>query len=201
MESRRQTAWRATQRLARRSHESLSFDVGVFICLAIAVLGGWAWKVRADTRAGLGEPPTKGELLSMGPHEIAAMDHVWGNSRGFVVWSSTMYGEHDLVRFDWPSGKLTRLTSSPFTDSTPKISPTGKQVVFARSRQEWVSFRNLEEWDIWVLDLQTHKEKLVAERGAEPCWTRRWQVRCFPPGRQTGGAGGSGHRQGNHPAG
>ncbi len=142
-----------------------------FICLAIAVLGGWAWKVRADTRAGLGDPPTKGELTSMGPHEIAALEHVWGDSCGFVVWSSIMYGQHDLVRFDWPSGKLTRLTSSPFTDSTPKISPTGKQVVFARSRQEWVSFRNLEEWDIWVLDLQTHKEKLVAERGAEPCWT------------------------------
>ena len=81
-----------------------------------------------------------------------------------------MFGNHELVRLDWPSGKWTRLTTSPFVDSTPKISPDGKRVVFARSRQEWVSFRNMEEWDVWVLELGG-AERRVAERGAEPCWT------------------------------
>ena len=82
-----------------------------------------------------------------------------------------MYGQHDLVRLDWPSETLTRLTKNPFVDTTPKISPDGKRVVFARSRQEWVSFRNREEWDVWVLDMESGRERLVAERGAEPCWT------------------------------
>ena len=92
-----------------------------------------------------------------------------------------MFGNHDLVRLDWPSGELTRLTTHPFVDSTPKISPDGKRVVFARSRQEWVSFRNLEEWDIWVLELGGG-ERLVAERGAEPCWTGDGQSVVFQRG-------------------
>lgn len=156
-------------RAGRKNHAWLLS--ALLVCGGIAMLGAWAWKVRAETRSGSGEPPTQGELTRMSPHEIDALDSVWGNSRGFVVWSSTMYGQHDLVRFDWPAATLTRVTTNSFTDSTPKISPTGKHVVFARSRQKWVSFRNLDEWDIWVVDLNTRKEKLVAEHGAAPGWT------------------------------
>ena len=81
-----------------------------------------------------------------------------------------MYGQHDLVRVEWPSGQMTRLTRSPAVDTSPKISPNGKQVVFARSRQEWVSFRNRADWDIWVLNLKDDQERRVAEHGADPGW-------------------------------
>lgn len=137
--------------------------------VALVAGGGWMW--RTQLKAGAKEAPGAGTVIGMGVHEMAALDEVWGDQSGFIVWSSTMHGQHDLVRFDWPSGQLTRLTKDPHVDATPKISPDGERVAFARSRQEWVSFRNLEEWDIWVLNLKTGRERRLAERGAEPCWT------------------------------
>ena len=137
--------------------------------VALVAGGGWMW--RTQMKAGAKEAPGAGTVIGMGVHEMAALDEVWGDRSGFIVWSSTMHGQHDLVRFDWPSGQLTRLTKDPHVDSTPKISPDGERVAFARSRGEWISFRNLEEWDIWVLNLRTGRERRLAERGAEPCWT------------------------------
>ena len=142
------------------------------ICLlSILALAGSALIWRAKQKAGAQEAPGGGAILEMGAAEQVALDRAWGGRSGFIVWSSTMFGQHDLVRLEWPSRRMSRLTTSPFVDSTPKISPDGKHVAFARSRQEWVSFRNLEEWDIWVLELESGVEKRVAERGAEPSWT------------------------------
>jgi len=143
-----------------------------FVFMAVvAVVCVWVWMWRVQKKAGAQQAPGPGAVMAMGMHELGALDHVWGEEFGFVVWSSTMYGTHEIVRLDWPSGRITRLTKNEFVDSTPKISPDGTRVVFARSRQNWVSFRNLEEWDIWVVDMKTGKEKRVAERGAEPSWT------------------------------
>lgn len=137
--------------------------------LAVVAVGTWLWRI--EKKSGSREAPGAGAVLAMGMGEMDAMDHAWRDQRGFIVWSSTMHGQHDLVRFDWPSGQLIRLTRDPHVDRSPKISPDGKRVVFARSRQEWVSFRNPVEWDIRVLDLSTGKERLLAEWGAEPCWS------------------------------
>ncbi len=139
------------------------------LALAVACVAFWLWRVQL--KAGAQEAPGPGTVIRMGMTELAALDAVWDEDFGFIVWSSTMYGDHELVRLDWPSGRITRLTKNSFVDSTPKISPDGTRVVFARSRLPWVSFRNLEEWDIWALDLTTGHEWRVAERGAEPGWT------------------------------
>jgi Tol biopolymer transport system component len=153
------------------------------ICLlSLLAFASLALRERAKLKAGAKEAPGSGTVMDMGAPEKAALAAAWGGRSGFIVWSSTMYGQHDLVRMDWPSGRMSRLTDSPFVDSTPKISPDGKQVVFARSRQEWVSFRNREEWDIWVLDLESGKERRVAEHGAEPCWTGDGQAVVFHRG-------------------
>jgi len=137
--------------------------------VAASCVGLWMW--RLEVKAGSREAPGPGSVLQMGLNERALLDEVWDEQTGFIVWSSTMHGNHEIIRMDWPSGRMSRLTKNPFVDSTPKISPDGTRVVFARSRQEWVSFRNLEEWDIWMVDLSTGREHLIAERGAEPCWT------------------------------
>ena len=143
---------------------------GFGLLAAMAFLGGmFGW--RAQQKAGAKEAPGAGETLKMGAADQAALADAWGGRSGFIVWSSTMFGQHDLVRMDWPSGRLRRLTKNPHVDSMPKISPDGTRVAFARSRQEWVSFRNLAEWDIWLFDLETGKERLLAERGMEPGWT------------------------------
>jgi hypothetical protein len=139
------------------------------IILAIASGATWTW--RQQQKTGSKEAPGAGAVITMGRGELAKLDDVWGDRAGFIVWSSTMYGQHELVRFEWPSGRLVRLTEDPHVDRSPKISPDGKRVVFARSREEWVSFRNRNDWDIWVMNLRSRKARLVAERGAQPEWT------------------------------
>ena len=163
--------WGRTRRADSRSGRTnpLLLTWLSLILVALFSAGVWAW--RAQQKAGAAEAPGPGEVIAMGIHEQAALDDVWGDRSGFIVWSTTMYGQHDLVRLDWPGGRLTRLTRDPFVDSTPKISPEGDRLAFARSRKEWVSFRNLEEWDIWIMSLKTGKARLLAEHGASPCWT------------------------------
>ena len=141
------------------------------LLLGLLAAGGGAMEWRAREKAGALEAPGAGTVQAMDAAARSALAAVWGDRSGFIVWSSTMFGSHELVRLDWPGGRVTRLTDNPCVDSTPKISPDGTRVVFARSRQEWVSFRNLEDWDIWVLDLESGQERRVAEHGAEPGWT------------------------------
>ena len=144
--------------------------IGLAALLAVAFVGG-ALGWRAKQKAGAQTAPGSGALVEMGAADRAALAAAWGDRRGFIVWSSTMYGQHDLVRLDWPGGKVSRLTTDPHVDRSPKISPDGTRVAFARSRRPWVSFRNNDEWDVWVLDLANGRERRVAERGAEPDWT------------------------------
>lgn len=144
--------------------------IGVALLAALACGGGvLGW--RAQQKAGAPVAPGSGEILEMGAADRAALAAVWGDRRGFIVWSSTMFGQHDLVRLDWPGGKPARLTADPHVDRSPRISPDGARVAFARSRLPWVSFRNNDDWDVWVLDLASGRERLLAERGAEPDWT------------------------------
>ena len=137
--------------------------------LCAATCTAWTW--RASKKAGAREAPGAGAALGMEEGDRKKLEKAWGGREGFMVWSSTEHGNHELVRFDWPSGERTRLTRHPHVDRSPKISPDGKRVVFARSRSEWVSFRNREDWDVWLLDLETGEERLLSERGAHPGWT------------------------------
>ncbi len=70
-----------------------------------------------------------------------------------------------------PGGELKRLTSHPHTDYYPRISPDGTRIVFARSHEPWVSQRNVYAWDVWLLDLQTGKERRIAQHGNVPTWS------------------------------
>lgn len=154
---------------------------GIFLAVLLGVIGGGLY-LQADIKDGAETAPGPGTVLPIGPHELAALDEAWGDRRGFVVWSSTMYGQHDLVQMSWPSGDMRRLTKNPAADSMPKISPDGKRVVFARSRREWVSIRNWEDWDVWMLELKNRKATRLAEHGTEPGWTGDGQAVVFQRG-------------------
>jgi len=90
---------------------------------------------------------------------------------GFVVWSSNRAGTHDIYKMTLPDKEIIRLTDHPHVDYHPRISPDGKKVVFARSREPGVSHRNQLDWDVILLDLETGKERQLAEYGNFPTWS------------------------------
>lgn len=94
-----------------------------------------------------------------------------GLPRGFVVWSSNRYGNHDILRMDIPSKRITRLTTNNHNEYFPRISPDGSQIVFARSQRPWVSHRNQVHWDVYLMDLESGKQRLLAKNANTPTWS------------------------------
>lgn len=90
---------------------------------------------------------------------------------GFVVWSSNRNGNHDILRMDLPSREITSITNHPHTEFYPRVSPDGKRATFSRSQQPWVSQRNWEAWDLYVKDLSSGKETLVAKNANFANWS------------------------------
>jgi Tol biopolymer transport system component len=90
---------------------------------------------------------------------------------GWVVWSSNRFGNHDILKMNLADRSIHRLTEHPHAESFPRISPDGRKIIFARSRQPWVSLRNPIPWDVYLLDLESGSERLLAEFGNAPTWS------------------------------
>ena len=89
---------------------------------------------------------------------------------GFVVFSSNRDGNHDIFKLELNTFTLTKLSNHPHTETYPRISPNGQQLVFARAHQPWVSQRNTQAWDVYLLDLTTLVEKKIASNATAPAW-------------------------------
>ncbi len=129
-----------------------------------------AWQVRAIRKRGRLTAPPKGEAVEPTAAETAARDAMLRAFGGTVVWSSNRSGSHDLWILDGPNAQPRRLTRSAFTDTYPRFSPDGTKVCFSRSTEPWVSQRNFDKWDTWVLDLATGEETRVATNAYQACW-------------------------------
>lgn len=106
----------------------------------------------------------------LAPQQLADVRKALGNTQCRIVWSSSRSGNHELYLLKLPQGNLYRLTNNDYVDYFPRFSPDGGSLVFARSQKNWVSERNYDLWDVWVLDLLTGAEKLVAKNGNFPLW-------------------------------
>lgn len=93
-----------------------------------------------------------------------------GGLRGRVVWSSSRSGSHELYLLHLPDLRLERLTRNDRVDYFARFSPDGRRIVFARSTETWVSERDYDRWDAYVLDLTTGQERLVARHANFPQW-------------------------------
>ena len=89
---------------------------------------------------------------------------------GFVVFSSNRNGNHDLFKLDLNTQKLSKLTRHPHAETYPRISPDGRHLVFSRAHQPWVSQRNTQAWDVYLLDLETLEEQKIASNATAPAW-------------------------------
>ncbi|MFK7889680.1 MAG: TolB family protein [Granulosicoccus sp.] len=103
---------------------------------------------------------------------------------GFVVWSSNRYGSHDILKMNLPGRQIAQLTSNPASEYFPRVSPDGSQVLFARSREGQTSQRNLTDWNIILLDLDSAAETLVATNATFPEWIDNTTVSYLYQGTQ-----------------
>ncbi len=96
----------------------------------------------------------------------------WLNDvNGHIVWSSNRSGNHDIWMMSLPDMRIRQLTTDPHTENFARLSPDGSKVVFARSHQEWQSMRDKKPWDVWMLDITTGDERLIAKNGISPSWS------------------------------
>jgi hypothetical protein len=90
--------------------------------------------------------------------------------KGKVIWSSSRTGNHEIFLLILPDLKMYQLTHNPHVDTYPRFSPDGEKIAFCRSQPRWVSQRNLELWDVYILSLADNKETLLVRNAFTPQW-------------------------------
>jgi uncharacterized membrane protein YbhN (UPF0104 family) len=150
-----------------RSRVNIVLAYGAAVCLLV-VAAGFAFKeYRAFKKLGTLNAPQIGFALAAKEDSLPS----WLNElNGVVVWSSNRGGNHDIYRMDLPSGTMTQLTRHPHTEYYPRISPDGSRIVFSRSQIPWVSQRNKIPWDVYMMDLNSGMETLIATNANVPVW-------------------------------
>ena len=164
-----------TESIAERHPSTARKALVVLATLALTalVLLFAAFQYRAAKKRGRLTPPPVGEAVEPTPEEAAARDAALRDFGGKIVWSSNREGSHDIWIIDGPGKEPRRLTHSAFTDTYPRFSPDGRLVSFSRSTEPWVSQRNFEKWDTWVVDVETGRERRVATNAYQACWNMR----------------------------
>lgn len=130
-----------------------------------------AYEWRAMRKLGSLRPPEQGQAVAPVSSQIDHDQRLLAELRGFVVWSSNRSGNHDIWMMSLPDRQVKQVTTHPHTEYFPRIAPDGAQLVFARSKQPWVSQRNTTAWDIYLLDLKTGQERELAKDGNVPTWS------------------------------
>ncbi|THB79920.1 MAG: hypothetical protein D6B25_00070 [Desulfobulbaceae bacterium] len=99
-----------------------------------------------------------------------------GDLNGFVVWSSNRSGNHDIVKMTLPDMRITQLTTHPYTEYYPRVSPDGNRILFSRSKSPYVSQRNRVAWDLYLLDMQSGQETLISENATNGSWVNNDKI-------------------------
>jgi len=122
--------------------------------------------------AGMGRPPVGAEGLPTG-EESAAISRLRSRVDGWVVWSSSRLGNHDLFAMKTDGSGLRRLTQGDEVDWFPRFSPDGRQVLFTRSKRGWVSEQDAnrpEKWDLYLVPFEGGAPKRAVEGASWGTW-------------------------------
>lgn len=161
----------------------------VFAGAVLAAGSGFlAYQVWSATKLGsLSAPAAGGTADNVEDWKALSKQHV-SKIDGFVVFSSNRDGNHDIFRLDLNTFELDKLTTHPHTETYPRVSPDGKRVIFSRAHQVWVSQRNTLAWDVYMLDLVSGNETLVAKNSTAPRWLNNSEVSYLQGGTKVGRA-------------
>lgn len=162
----------AEKRQVRRA--LIVFVAAGLVLLAGVLVGYRQWKKHtADRHNG---PATTGEAITRSKNDEIRLQNATGALTGFVVWSSSRTGNHEIFQMTFPDRRVRQLTRSPHSDFFPRVAPNGKHMVFARSKdipsaEAWIGQREYERWDVVIMDLETGKERRLAKDGTTPTWS------------------------------
>ncbi len=129
-------------------------------------------------------PPQSGELQHLNEQEQAALSELAADLSARIVWSSNRDGNHELYLLDVGRMREQRLTNNPNVDFFSRFSPDGERIVFTRSQREWVSFRDAEPWDIYLINSDGSGEQLLVPYGYHPTWTADGKGIVFQRGQE-----------------
>lgn len=154
---------------------------GVAVCvvfatgLSLLLLGGRAgrWHQVANLPARLVTgwlEPQGGANASLRGRERRAVRELAGQLDARIVWSSNRSGNHELYVLDLSDQSFRQLTDNPHVDFASRFSPAGDWIVFARSQRRWVSFRDTDSWDLYLVRADGSDERLLVRGGYHPTW-------------------------------
>lgn len=174
------------------------------IGLAVALLGAGAVAALPGVAADLPEPlaavarlPERLWTRVFPPRvsRTARLDGLTGPEReavrtlgarldGLLAWSSNRSGNHELYLLDLRGQSIRRLTNTPNVEFFARFSPDGRQIVFMRSQKEWVSFREHDPWDLFLMNIDGTEERRIVRGGYHPTWTADGKAVVFQRGLQ-----------------
>jgi hypothetical protein len=105
--------------------------------------------------------------------ETAGLTRIRQKVSGRIVWSSSRFGNHDILIMRTDGSDAKALTSGDEVDWFPRFSPDGKQILFVRSKKGWVAERDAnepEKWDQFRMDADGGNLHKVADHASWGTW-------------------------------
>ncbi|MEO9967904.1 MAG: DUF5050 domain-containing protein [Reichenbachiella sp.] len=99
----------------------------------------------------------------------------------FEILYTSQVNNNDNIYLINHLGRIKQITTHPRKDSSPMISPNGKQMVFTSERVGW--------WKIWILDLENNDYRQLTNSGSaeySPSWSLDGSRIVFVSGRNGG---------------
>jgi Tol biopolymer transport system component len=128
--------------------------------------------IAASACASMGKPP-QGASTQLSPEETAGIERIRQKVNGLIAWSSSRFGNHDILIMKTDGSEVKALTSGEEVDWFPRFSPDGKQLLFVRSKKGWVAERDAnepEKWDQLVMNVDGSNLHKVADNAVWGTW-------------------------------
>jgi len=122
--------------------------------------------------ASMSKPP-QGTSAQLSPEETAGIERIRQKVNGLIAWSSSRFGNHDILIMKTDGSEVKALTRGEQVDWFPRFSPDGRRLLFVRSKKGWVAERDAnqpEKWDQFVMDVDGSNLHKVADNAVWGTW-------------------------------